>query len=74
MITLFEVLYREGEEELKKFILATDEADVQARIAEQELEGAAYFAVAETDEIDVTAVQGPTQLTKNTDGIWEETA
>lgn len=73
-VQLYEVLWREGEEELKKYVLATDEVDLQQYI--QNLAGHAYYMLAEGDAVDTTALRGPTQLTKDPNqlGVWLETA
>jgi len=72
MVTLYEVLFREGEEELKKYVLAENEEDLQANITD--LVDSAYYALATESEMDFSLVQGPTQLTKDqTLGVWVET-
>ncbi len=73
---LYRVVYREGEDELQKYIVAIDEPDVQQHIAD--LAGAAYIKIADdtTGGLEYTFEPGPTQLTKKDDGsgLWEETA
>ena len=72
---LYEVLYREGEEELKKYILADSEEDLSSYVAEQDLADSAYYLLATDADMDFSLVAGPTQLTKNPEtGLWEETA
>lgn len=70
MIELYEVIYSEGENELKKYVVAQDEAAVVRHI--RDLDSAAYFKLADNPEF--TFQPGPKQLTKQDDGSWLETA
>ena len=72
MIELYEVFYREGEEELSKFVLAESEADLQALIAEQGLEASAYFKRADNPESTFPPVVPITRLDRQPDGTWIE--
>lgn len=71
---LYEVIYRVGEDELKKYVVAVDEADIQQHV--QDLPGAAYYKVADdtSGTFEYSFEPGPTQLTKREDGLWEQTA
>ena len=72
MIELYEVFYREGENELSKYVLAESEADLQALIAEQGLEASAYFKRADNPESTFPPVVLVTRLDRQADGTWIE--
>ena len=71
MAELYEVLYTVGEDENKKYVIAEDEADLEAYLAAQALSEMAYYRLAQ--DVEYSFVPGPTQLTKQTDGVWLET-
>lgn len=73
MFELYEVLYREGEEELKKYVLAVSEDDLTTYLEGQALDQMAYILVASTPEFTLEpAASVGTTLTKADDGRWDE--
>lgn len=67
---LYEVLFRVGEDERSKFVLALSEEDLVAFLDGQALGQYSYIERAENPEL--TFTPGPNLLTRRDDGLWVE--